>query len=36
MNLCPSEDTYCDINLTHETCLYHNTGAECIHRKRVT
>lgn len=34
MNPCPSEGTYCDLNLSHETCMYHSTGAHCTHRRR--
>lgn len=36
MNPCPSEGTYCSINLGPETCLFHSTGAECTHRRRET
>jgi len=29
---CPIQGSYCDLSHTHETCLFHSTGASCIHR----
>ena len=34
-NPCPSEDTYCDLHLSYDTCLFHSTEAHCSHRIRM-
>lgn len=34
MNLCPSEDTYCNQGLNFKTCSFHSDGFHCPKRKK--